>query len=208
MTIQPRSSSSAYKPLFPHPDRRRFQRVKIRLTGRCMLESDFEYPCHTIDISPGGIQIEAAIKPQVGEKAVVYINALGRFAGKVARTHLNGFAMTIDASPKRREDLADKLTWFANRDALDMPEKRRHERIEPFQKIAILRLPDGGEHIVKILNLSASGVGVEATELPSIGARVSIGKADVTVMRHFDGGFGAEFVTPFAADEIDEATRL
>ena len=34
-------------------DRRRFQRVKVNLLGRFMLEDRHEYPCQTADISPG-----------------------------------------------------------------------------------------------------------------------------------------------------------
>jgi hypothetical protein len=173
-----------------------------------MLESGLEYPCETIDVSPGGMRVGAAVRPQAGEKVVVYIDALGSFVGRAVREHPDGFSMTINASPKKREILADRLTWFANRAALDLPDERRHERVEPFQRLAVMRLSEGGEHIVKIINLSASGVGVEAAQIPSVGARVAIGKTDATVIRHFDGGFAAEFVSPFAAGEIDETTRL
>jgi hypothetical protein len=51
-------------------------------------------------------------------------------------------------------------------------------------------------------------VSAEAAHLPSLGERVSIGSAYANVVRHFDGGFAAEFLTPFAVGEIDEATRL
>jgi len=104
--------------------------------------------------------------------------------------------------------LADKLTWFANRVVLNLDDQRRHERIEPFQKLAVLRLTDSSERIVKIRDLSASGVSVEAVHIPAIGERVSIGKADAAVVRLFDGGFAVEFSTPFAPGSIDEATRL
>jgi len=173
-----------------------------------MLESQLEYPCETLDISPGGMQICASAKPQVGAKVVVYVDALGRFVGKAVRVDTDGFSMTIEASLKKREMLADKLTWFVNRVALNLSDERRHDRFEPFQKLAVMRLPDGSEYIVRIRDLSASGVSVEANCRPNVGSRVVIGKADVIVVRHFDCGFAAEFVTPFAPGQIDEATQL
>jgi hypothetical protein len=208
MTIHSASTFDGCKPLFTHSDRRRFQRVQICLPGRYLLVSGQEHPCETIDISPGGLRVSAAVSPQAGEKVVVYMDALGSFVGRAVREHTDGFSMTINASPKRREILADRLTWFANRTALDLPDERRHDRVEPFQKLAVLRLPEGGEHIVKILNLSASGVGVEAAQIPAVGARVAIGKTDSIVIRHFDGGFAAEFVKPFGVGEINETTKL
>jgi len=53
----------------PH-ERRRHQRVKVVLLGRYMLEDRCEYPCQTIDISPGGVAIEGAIKGAIGERVV------------------------------------------------------------------------------------------------------------------------------------------
>lgn len=36
-------------------ERRRHQRVKVALTGRFMREDRQEYPCQTINMSPGGV---------------------------------------------------------------------------------------------------------------------------------------------------------
>jgi hypothetical protein len=199
---------AGYEPLFGQSDRRRFRRVHIDLFGRYMLQSKAEHHCRTVDISIGGMKLLCAGKPAIGERVVVYIDALGRFSGSAVRTHVDGFSMTIDASAQRREMLADKLTWFANRIALNLVDARRHERVEPFQKFALMRLAEGDEHIVKIRDLSASGVSVESTHIPGIGARVSIGRAYATIVRHHDGGFAAEFLTPFAPGDIDETTRL
>jgi len=209
MTVQPTKPSFAgYEPLFTQAERRRFQRVNIDLFGRYMLESKTEHHCQTIDVSLGGLKLYGPVKPQIAEKVIVYIEALGRFSGDVVRVHEDGFSMTINVPARRREMLADKLTWFANRIALNLKDQRRHERIIPFQKWAILRSAGGAEHMVKILDLSSSGVSVDASSIPEIGDQVAIGRWSATVVRHFDGGFAAEFVTPFIPGEIDEATRL
>ncbi|QGM98478.1 PilZ domain-containing protein [Methylocystis parvus] len=209
MSLHPTTESfSGYLPIFTSSERRRFQRVHIDLFGRSVLESKAEHHCRTIDISPGGMRLMSTAMPQIGENVTVYIDALGRFHGRVVRAAPDSFSMTINASPEKREMLADKLTWFANRIALNLSDQRRHERIEPFQKFALLRLDSGVELIVKIRDLSASGVGVDSIFSPPVGERVSIGKTYGKVVRHFEGGFAAEFLTPFPEHAIDETTRL
>lgn len=201
-------SFGGYEPLFTSTERRRFQRVHIDLFGRIVLPSKEERQCRTVDISPGGMNLMCTARPEVGDNIVAYIDALGRFTGQVVRRSPEGFSITINASPERREMLADKLTWFANRIALNLADQRGHERIEPIQKFVPMRLGSGEELVVTIRDLSASGVSVEASYLPPVGERVSIGKAYVTVVRHFEGGFAANFLTPFPAKEIDQAARL
>ena len=50
--------------------------------------------------------------------------------------------MTIGATARKRDKLAAQLTWLANRDILNLPEDRRHDRIVPRNPIAD-RQPDG-----------------------------------------------------------------
>src|SRR5690606_9618142 len=55
-------------------ERRRHQRVKVALTGRFMREDRHEYACQTINMSPGGVWLQADATPQVGERVVAYID--------------------------------------------------------------------------------------------------------------------------------------
>lgn len=187
---------------------RRFQRVPVVLHGRYMLESRLEYPCQTIVMSPGDMTLLAPVKARVGEKVIVYLEQIGRFAGVAVAQIEAGFALALDLSPMKRDRLADQLTWFANRHAVSMPEDRRHERIVPLMPRTLLRLPDGQEIIVKIRDLSISGVGLETEARPTPGARILVGATRAIVVRHFEDGIGAEFEKPFRPGEIDEGTRL
>jgi hypothetical protein len=186
----------------------RFSSVRVRLDGRCMLESRSEYPCVAIEMSPGGIRVQGPAMPQIGERIVVYLNELGRFAGVTDRREADGFFMTMQLSPPKRDRLADQLTWFANRHLFNLPEDRRHERIVPLARRALLRLPDGRDHIVKILDISLSGVGVETNVRPPVGTSIMIGETSAVVMRHFKGGFAGQFVNAFPVGHLDESTRL
>jgi hypothetical protein len=73
---------------------------------------------------------------------------------------------------------------------------------------ANLTLPDNREVIVKIVDMSISGVSVETDTLPPLGSRILVGATPAVVVRHFSGGFGGEFPNPFAPGHIDESTRL
>ena len=198
------SSARYFEPL----EERRFQRVALALPGRYMLESRKEYPCQTVNMSPGDMALTGEVVPGVGEKVVVYLDALGRFAGTTSRATPKGFSITFELPAVKRHRLADRLTWFANRTELELGDEREYERVIPFLQRAILHMPDGREHFVKILNLSASGVALESALQPDLGDAVVVGNTPATVVRHFEGGFAGKFLKPFAPGEIDEATRL
>jgi len=89
-----------------------------------------------------------------------------------------------------------------------LPEDRRHERIVPLMQRAVLHMPDGAEHIVKIRDISVSGVGLETDHTPPVGARIVVGSTPAIVVRLFQGGLAGEFERPFSINEIDESTRL
>src|ERR1700742_2728764 len=100
-------------------ERRRFQRVKVHLLGRYMLPDRREYPCQVINMSPGGVALLAPGIGNIGERVVVFFDHIGRIEGKITRLLDNGFAMTVGATPRKREKLAAQLTWLANREILN-----------------------------------------------------------------------------------------
>ena len=79
----------------------------------------------------------------VGDRVIAYLDHIGRVEGKIARIIDNGFAMTVGATARKRDKMAAQLTWLANRDILNLPEDRRHDRIIPRNPIALLTLEDG-----------------------------------------------------------------
>jgi len=186
----------------------RFQKVPVRLFGRFMLESRQEYPCQTASMSPADVVLFAPVKPAFGERVVLYLNDLGRFVGVSDHQSETGFSLKFDLAVEKRDRVADRLIWFANREALRLADNRRHERFVPLMQRALLKLSDEREIIVKILDLSISGVAVATATRPPIGARVVIGSTPAVITRHFAEGFGAEFERQFAPGAINESTRL
>ena len=189
----------------PHAEeRRRHQRVRVNLQGRYMLADRSEFPCQVVNISPGGIALLAPVSGAVGDRVIAYVDHLGRLEGKIARQLQNGFAMTIAATPRKRDMLAAQLTWLANRSILNLPEDRRHGRFVPKVTGARLIMPNGTNVGVRLLDLSLSGAGVGTQERPEIGSHVTIGKIPGRVVRHLDTGFAIEFTRLQHPDSIEE----
>ena len=122
-------------------DRRRHQRVKVNLLGRFMLEDRHEYPCQTADMSPGSIALTTPVTGRIGERVVAYIDHIGRIEGTIVRIVDGGFAMTINATLRKKDKLAAKLTWLANRHELSLPEDRRHDRVMPSNPFLTVTCP-------------------------------------------------------------------
>jgi len=188
-------------------ERRRHQRVRIDLLGRLMLENRQEYPCRIINMSPGGAAVMAETPGQMGERVIAYVDHLGRLEGKITREFQGGFAMSIGATPRKREKLAAQLTWLANRQILNLPEDRRHGRIVPRNPMARLILPNGTNIACRVIDISASGaaVAVPPAQLPPVGAAVTIGKTSGRVVRHIDDGFAIEFTRLLHPDFLEES---
>jgi hypothetical protein len=194
------------KKFLPHAqERRRFQRVAVNLLGRYMLQDRQEYPCQVINMSPGGMALIAPVAGQVGERIIAYVDHLGRLEGKIARQITNGLAMTINATPRKRDVLAAQLTWLANRHILSLPEDRRHGRFTPRNSNASLILPNGVTIGCRIIDMSLSGVAIATQERPVMGALVTIGKVQGRVVRYLEDGFAIEFVRLQHPDFLEES---
>ena len=189
-------------------DTPRFQLVPVSLRGRFMTQTQEEHACETIEMSPGEISLLAHFKVAPGEKVVIYLEEVGRFVGIVSHRTPDGFVVAIDLTAKKRDMLADQLTWLANRRLPGLADERRHERITPFMRRVLLRGPNQLEEIVTIVNVSASGVALETPLILGLGLEVVVGNTPARVVRHFSGGFACEFLVPLDESKVNESIRL
>ena len=186
-------------------ERRRFQRVKVHLLGRYMLPDRREFPCQVINMSPGGLALLALGIGNVGDRVVAYLDHIGRVEGKITRIIDNGFAMTVGATPRKRDKLAAQLTWLANRDILNLPEDRRHDRIVPRNPIAVLTLEDGTKMTCRIIDLSLSGAAIAAENRPPLKSTVLLGRVQGRVVRNIEDGFALEFLHSQPIETLEES---
>ncbi|HTV36010.1 MAG TPA: PilZ domain-containing protein [Xanthobacteraceae bacterium] len=185
-------------------ERRRFQRVRVNLLGRYMLADRREFPCQVVNMSPGGMALITPVTGASGERIIAYVDHLGRLEGHVARIFQSGFAMTISATPRKRDKLAAQLTWLANRQILGLPEDRRHGRIVPRNPISRLIMPNGLNLTCRIIDVSQSGAGISTDQRPPIGALITLGKVQGRVVRHLEDGFAIEFTRLQHPDFLEE----
>ncbi len=185
-------------------ERRRFQRVRVNLLGRYMLSDRREFPCQVVDMSPGGMAMVAPVTGKPGERVIAYIDHVGRLEGTLARVYPNGFAMTIAATPRKRDKLAAQLTWLANRHILGLPEDRRHGRLVPRNTRSTLTLPNGVSMPCHIIDISLSGAALSAETKPAVGTLLMLGRTQARVVRHRDDGFGVEFTRLQHPDFLEE----
>ena len=185
-------------------EKRRFQRVRVNLLGRYMLADRREFPCQVLDMSPGGMAIIGPVSGKAGERVVAYIDHVGRLEGTIVRVLPNGFAMSIAATPRKRDKLAAQLTWLANRHILGLPEDRRHGRVTPRNPAARLILPNGVNVACRVIDISESGAAIASDQRPDLGAPVTVGKTAGRVVRHLEDGFAIEFMRLQHPDFLEE----
>jgi len=176
-------------------DAPRFQRVKVSVLGRYMLEDRREFPCQVLEMSPGDAVVIAPVAGHVGEKVIAYLDHIGRVEGSIIEAVDGGFLMDLVASSRKRDKISAQLTWLANKDILNLPEDRRHERVVPDNRHSTVVLDDGRRYNCKIIDISLSGAAIELAVRPAMGTPLTIGRMRARVVRHFQNGVAVEFAS-------------
>jgi hypothetical protein len=173
----------------------RFQRVKVSILGRYMLADRSEFPCQILEMSPGDAVVIAPVAGTVSTRVIAYLDHIGRIEGDITSLMDGGFKMDVVASPRKREKMAAQLTWLANKDILNLPEDRRHERVVPDNRHSTVVLDDGRRYNCKIIDISLSGAAIELAVRPAMNTPVTLGRMRARVIRHFQDGVAVEFVS-------------
>ena len=189
-------------------ERRRFQRVKVHLLGRYMLPDRREFPCQIINMSPGGLALLAPGIGNVGDRVIAYLDHIGRVEGRITRIIDNGFAMSVSATARKRDKLAAQLTWLANRDILNLPEDRRHDRIVPRNPIAVVTMEDGQRMTCRIIDLSLSGAAIASEHRPPLKSQVRLGCVPARVVRNLEEGVALEFMHEQDPESLEESVTM
>ena len=174
-------------------DQRRHQRVDVTLHGRFMLPDRSEHECMTVDMSPGGVRFKTRAPGLVNDRVIAYLETVGRVEGTIARRTSDGFAMTINATIRRRDKLAAQLTWLANRSELGLPEDRRHERMPPRNPHAKMIMASGAELMVRLIDVSLSGAAFTTDISFEKGDLIMLNHTPAKIVRLFERGAAVEF---------------
>jgi hypothetical protein len=176
-------------------DQRRHRRIVISLPVRFMANDASEHRGLLFDMSPGGVSVTAEIKPPLGSHAILYIDDIGRVEGVVARHHPYGFAVRLTTTQSRRDKIAERLVFHANKHRLRAEDLRAHERTETDQNVRCM-MPDGQEMPCRVIDLSLTGAAIAMNPPPAIGAELVIGRMQGRVVRRIPEGVAIRFMTP------------
>ena len=178
-------------------DRRRYRRVPYSAPAKCMWLNGHEFVAHTRDIGPGGIAIITDEAFRLNQELIVYIEDLGRFSGTVARPIEYGFAIATKLVPRKRDKVADQLTWLISRQALGLREDRAQRRIQGHG--AVIVTYDSVASQCDVIDVSILGVALRSPgPRPPVGAHVKVGQNEGVCARHLERGFAVEFRKPHA----------
>jgi hypothetical protein len=201
-------SSAPFQPSGPEPagsplaDERRYPRYNISLPGRFMRDDKLDYPCRLKDISVIGAAMTTSTPLIVGEHLIVYLLHLGGLEGTVVRRTEDGFAMSIQATQRKRDKLAGQLKRLSARGPVSEAEERVFPR-EPVNEIQTLALLDGTELECAMLDVSRSGASIVTPIRPPLGTEVIFARQRAIVVRHHDEGIAVEFLN----QRLDELER-
>lgn len=182
-------------------DRRRHRRVQWQVRVRGLTGSGEEFTCNTVDVAAGGLRINLARPMTMGENLVLYVDGIGRVEGTVSRI-LNefGYAVAFTVPARKRDKIADLLTWLINKDRLGLTDERESER-RPGGGQVVAKYGRGMSIACAVADVSIFGVALKtAGPRPMIGDRVQIGERAGTCVRYIDGGFAVDFRTLHGTD--------
>jgi hypothetical protein len=167
--------------------------IAVSLDGRLMLPTEEEFECTVPVMTADVATFVSNVRPRNGTRVIAYLAHIGRIEGTVSALTADGFLLSINATERKKDKLTAQLEWIAKRQALGLPEGRRHDRLTPRKAIAELMLSDG--HVVpcKFIDLSLSGAAVEIDPRPAMGSVVRLGSMNGKIVRHFVEGVAIEF---------------
>ena len=175
-------------------DKRGYPRYALDLPGRFMRANKLDYPCRLRDISIVGAAIMTPALLNVGEEIIVYLLHLGGLEGTVTRRFDGGFAMSINATQRKREKIAAQIVRLSEQGPLPEETEERELPRLPCNEMCTLILSTGTSIECPILDQSDNGAFVATPVRPPIGSEVVVSDHRATVVRHHDEGIGVEFI--------------
>ena len=174
----------------PRPD----NRLPVRIPGRFMTEASEEHQLVSVAMSGTSAEVRSHVLPPAGSNIVCYFDDIGRVVGSVDQTLAKGFIVAFTTTDFKRDKIADRIIWLANKDALGLSDERSQTRFSAGGP-AIIRLADGEVLKCRVVDISLSGAGFESMgPAPAIGDIVQAGSLRGEVVRSAGRSFGIRFL--------------
>ena len=175
-------------------DRRANVRVDLSLNGRFLGNGVDDHSVLTRNISCGGAELIANMCPEVNSEVICYLDDLGRVEAEVVRPTKQGFAVRFKVSPRKRDKIADRLTWLANYKQLGLDDEREAPRYAGGGP-ALVKRADGRVLQCRTIDISLAGAAFEADgPAPPVGEIVHVGNLTGEVVRTMRNGFAIRYL--------------
>lgn len=169
-------------------------RLPVRIPGRFMTEASEEHRMVSVAMSGTSAEVRAHVLPARGSNIVCYFDEIGRVVGSVKETLAKGFIVAFATTSLKRDKIADRLVWLANKDALGLSDERAEPRYSAGGP-AMVQLANGRTVKCRVVDISLSGAGFEAMGLaPALGEVIRAGSLRGEVVRSSGRSFGIRFL--------------
>ncbi|MEM5518389.1 PilZ domain-containing protein [Henriciella sp. AS95] len=177
-----------------HKDRRRNVRVSVGLNGRFLTGESDDHSLLTRNISCGGAEMIANVCPSPDASMICYLDDLGRLEAQFVRKTEHGFAVKFNVSKRKRDKIADRLTWLANYKQLGLDDEREAPRYSGGGPALVTRA-NGRVLQCRTIDISLAGAAFEGDgPAPPIGEVVSVGNLQGEVVRTLRNGFAIRYI--------------
>jgi hypothetical protein len=102
------------RPTGAESDKRSAKRYSVRLAGRYLLPDRTEWDCQSVDLSTTGVLLRGQARPYHGQIVVAYLAEIGRIEGRIVRLRDDEFALCIQTTERKRQQLSVWLQRLAN----------------------------------------------------------------------------------------------
>ena len=168
--------------------------MAVSISGRFLAEDNEDHSLLTVNMSCGGASFRANRRPGIGAQLICYFDDLGRIESEVVRHTAEGFAVRFLVTARKRDKIADRLTWLANFRRLGLSDEReapRHAGGGP----AMVTRADGRVLQCRTIDISLAGAAFECNGPPPyVGERVTVGNLVGEVVRTLRQGFAIRYV--------------
>ena len=186
--------ATARTPRMSRDERRRNKRVLVELNGRFLAEGSRDQGLLTRDVSCGGARFVSRHQPPPLSRLICYLDEIGRIECEVVRPTEDGFAVRFLVTDRKKDKIADRLTWLFNKKVLGLADEREAPRYAAGGPALVTR-EDGRVLQCRTVDISLTGAAFE-TDGPSpyVGETVSVGHLKGEVVRTLRNGFAIRYI--------------
>jgi hypothetical protein len=175
-------------------ERRARQRVPVGVKGKIFFpERQWEEECVVSDLSPDGAGLKSSCSAPVGALAILYVDGLGRFEGKIVRHDRLRLGVKFGFSEAKRARLAQMIVDFVERGDIKSTSLRARSRLTGNLALHQFVLSSGQSRDCEIVDIALSGASLRTDVRPPVGETITFGKTTAVVVRHTAFGIAVSF---------------